>query len=150
MELHDCDAGESLIRNALECTVEVLTLRGAPYSLEWADSVYAKVIAYNIYGDSEVSDAGNGAIIITSPYAPLDLAETVSARTASSITFTWSEGLKNGGSAVVDYRISNGNSEVLASNIVEKTYTATGLTFGVTYDFKVEAQNEFGYSVYSD
>lgn len=100
LELHDCDGGESTIRNAQECTVEVLTLMATPYKLEWGDSVYTKLIAYNKYGDSELSEAGNGAIIITFPDAPVDLVETVASRTASSITFTWSDGLKDGGSSI--------------------------------------------------
>jgi hypothetical protein len=35
----------------------------------------------------------------------------------------------------------------LASNVVSTSYTATGLTFGQTYNFKVEARNGFGYSI---
>jgi hypothetical protein len=100
LELHDCDGGELTIKSAQECTVEVITLMDTPYKLEWGDSVYTKVIAYNKYGDSELSEAGNGAIIITYPDAPVDLEETVASRTASSITFTWSDGLKDGGSSI--------------------------------------------------
>ena len=29
-------------------------------------------------------------------------------------------------------------------------YLVTGLTYGNTYEFKVEARNEYGYSVYSE
>jgi hypothetical protein len=126
----------------------------APYSLTWGTSVYAQVVAYNVYGDSLTSVAGNGAIIYTYADAPLDLAETVAARTSSSITFTWSEGADNGGSSVIDYRVSYddavGTFVELASNIVATTYTATGLTYGLTYTFRVEARNAFGYSAYSD
>jgi hypothetical protein len=152
LELNDCDAGEVIISDAKQCTVLVSTLKDAPYSLDWGTSIFAKVVAYNIYGDSEISEAGNGAIIITYADAPLDLIETISARTSSSITFTWSEGLLNGGSTVTDYRVSYENSgvyEILASNLVLKTYTAVGLNYGETYKFKVEAQNGFGYSDYS-
>jgi hypothetical protein len=126
----------------------------APYSLAWGTSVHAKVVTYNVYGDSLTSDAGNGAIIYTYADAPLDLTETIAARTSSTITFTWSEGADNGGSSVIDYRVSYDNAVgtfvVLASNVVGTTYTATGLNYGLIYTFHVEARNEFGYSAYSD
>jgi hypothetical protein len=133
--------------------VLVSTLMNAPYSLTWGSSIYAKVVAYNIYGDSVISDAGNGAVIITYADAPLNLAETVSARTASTITFTWSEGEEYGGSPVTDYRVSidDGTGYVyLATGIVDTEYTATSLNYGQTYKFKVEAQNGFGYSSFSE
>ena len=37
----------------------------------------------------------------------------------------------------------------LASGVTDLTYTATGLTFGTTYEFKVESRNSYGYSDYS-
>jgi hypothetical protein len=49
--------------------------------LPWGSNIYAKVLATNIYGDSELSDEGHEAIILTIPDAPINLAETVSART---------------------------------------------------------------------
>ena len=52
------------------CTIQVSKLRAEPFSLEWGTSVYAKIIAINIYGDSVISEPGNGAIIITNPDTP--------------------------------------------------------------------------------
>jgi hypothetical protein len=85
----------------------------------------------------------------------MDLVETVSARTATSITFSWTEGENNGGSPVTDYRVSRYFVEVsdfvvLATGITVQNYLSTGLTAGVAYKFKVEAQNEFGYSEMSE
>jgi len=37
------------------------------------DSVYVKVIAANVYGDSVYSDVGNGAVIWIVPEAPINL-----------------------------------------------------------------------------
>jgi hypothetical protein len=55
---------------------------------------------------------------------------------------------------VFDYRVSFDNAvgvySVLADSILITTYTATGLTYAQTYKFKVEAQNAYGYSAYSD
>ena len=112
-----------------------------PFSLAWGSSVVTKVVAYNLYGDSLLSESGNGAVIITYADAPLNLQETVSERTKSSITFSWTEGFKNGGSPVTDYRVNyDGASGVfseLATGVVLTQYKATGLTAGKTYKFKV-------------
>jgi hypothetical protein len=50
----------------------------APFNHEWGASITAKVIAMNIYGDSEYSELGNGATIITYADAPTDLIEDLS------------------------------------------------------------------------
>jgi hypothetical protein len=55
----------------------------------WGSSVYAKVIAINVYGKSAQSESGNGAIIITYPDAPLEFIENYSLRTATNLGFTW-------------------------------------------------------------
>lgn len=105
-----------------------------PYSLPWGSNVYAKVTAYNIYGDSLVSEAGYEAIILTIPDAPVNLEETIEARTDNSITFTWSPGSADGGAPVLDYRINYDQASdsyiVLDEEITETSYTATQLTQG--------------------
>jgi len=46
------------------CSVSLTTLKAAPYSLVKGDSVYAKIISVNAYGDSATySVAGFGAVI---------------------------------------------------------------------------------------
>lgn len=60
---------------ATTCSVPIAALISAPYSLDWGVSVYAKVVAINLYGDSLESVEGNNAIISTSPDKPIDLAE---------------------------------------------------------------------------
>jgi hypothetical protein len=55
--------------------VGVQVLRDAPYSLEWGTSIFVKVVALNVYGSSQKSLEGNGAVITTYPDAPLNLAE---------------------------------------------------------------------------
>jgi hypothetical protein len=50
---------------------------------------------------------------------------------------------------VIDYRIwfkSTGSYAVLATGVTTLTYTASGLTTGTTYTFKVQARNNQGYS----
>jgi trimeric autotransporter adhesin len=91
---------------------------------------------------------------LTYPDAPINLSETIAARSATSISFTWDEGAQNGGTPVLDYRVSSDQSSgayvILAMMVHEKSYTATGLTAGNTYKFKVEARNSYGYSSYSE
>jgi len=53
------------------CTIQVSKLRAEPFSLEWGTGVYAKIMAINIYGNSVISEPGNGAIIITNPDTPI-------------------------------------------------------------------------------
>jgi hypothetical protein len=93
-------------------------------------------------------------VILTYPDAPVNVAETVSARSPTTISFTWSDGTANGGALVEDYRItydqSNDDYVVLASLVNVQTFTATSLTAGQTYKFKIESRNSYGYSAYSE
>ena len=67
------------------CSVPALTLIASPYSHPWGSSIYARVVAINIYGDSEVSEEGNGAIIVTKPDPPINFVEDYPLRTKSTI-----------------------------------------------------------------
>lgn len=55
----------------------------------------------------------------------------------------WTDGASNGGSIVIDYRVSydqgsgSGSMSVLAAGLTTKSYVATALTPGVTYTFKI-------------
>ena len=73
IELNDCDGSLGLVRDAHSCSVLISTLLNEPFSLTWGSSVVAKVVAYNLYGDSLTSESGNGAVIITYADAPLNL-----------------------------------------------------------------------------
>jgi len=85
------------------CVVPKLSLRSSPFDLPWGSSIYVKVVAFNLYGDSPESLVGNGAVILTNPDAPLDLVEVYSERKATSLGLSWTEGEANGGSPVLDY-----------------------------------------------
>lgn len=69
-------------------------------------SVYARVLATNAVGSSAYSNAGNGAVITMSyaPDAPQLLIRS-NLTTTTTITFTWSDGLSNGGQPIIDYLI---------------------------------------------
>jgi hypothetical protein len=139
----------------LSCQIPATILNAAPFSLAWGDSVYAIVTATNIYGNSLASNEGNGGIIVRIPDAPLSLLEDETQRTATTLGLVWTNGVENGGLAILDYRInialeSDGIYSVLASNIQSQQYLAETLTPGVTYKFTVEARNSHGYSALSD
>ena len=52
LELNSCDGADpTIVANTL-CSVPILTLRSAPFNLAWGSLIYAKVIAYNVYGNS--------------------------------------------------------------------------------------------------
>jgi len=49
-------------------------------------------MATNSYGDSNVSQKGNGAKILTNPDAPVFLSENYQGRTATTLGLVWQEG----------------------------------------------------------
>jgi len=88
------------------------------------------------------------------PDAPVSLANVPAQTTGTQIGLTWSAGSNNGGTPVIDYRVSfNGGSgsvyTTIESNIVTLPYIAVSLTPGTTYSFIVQSRNAFGYSPFS-
>lgn len=81
-------------------------INGSPYLKAWGSSIYAKVSATNVYGTSTYSTAGNGAIIVTVPDAPVSVSNNPGVTTVNKVGIVWSSGYSNGGLSVLDYRIS--------------------------------------------
>ncbi|MEI6370290.1 MAG: hypothetical protein WCO49_11370 [Nostocales cyanobacterium ELA608] len=98
--LTDCDGSKAQIITDTNCTVPISKLRTAPYNLPWGASIYAKVVATNFYGSSAVSEAVNGAIILTIPDAPKGIIEDLSLKSGTTISFSWINGEKDGGAPV--------------------------------------------------
>jgi hypothetical protein len=88
---------------AVTCTVAVQAFRTAPFGLDWGASIFAKVVAINVYADSPESAEANGALITTYPDPPTDLLEVYSERTKSSLGIEWTAPVFTGGVAVDDY-----------------------------------------------
>lgn len=105
-EMNDCDGSIGDNKANTECTIPKLTFRGEPFNLQWGYSIYAYVIAYNLYGDSAPSPVGNGAMILVIPDAPLNLEEVYADRTATTLGMQWVEGPADGGAPVLDYQIT--------------------------------------------
>ena len=138
----NCDGTNNAVILAQTCFVPISRLRANPYNIEWGGSIYVKVTAYNLIGASPESLEGNGAVILATPDPPVDLANNAAVTSATKIGLTWSEAAENGGTPVLDYRISMYNTnlatyEVVQSGIVPKSYTITGLTAGNAYKVKV-------------
>ncbi len=101
-----------------------------------------------------MSPAGNGATIIIVPDAPTNLANVPTVTSATQVGLTWQTGLSTGGTAIVSYVLSYDQGintyVVLNSTITSTGYVATGLVAGTTYNFKVQANNGYGLSAYSN
>jgi hypothetical protein len=146
-----CDGLSASVISNSQCTVPLSKLTASPYNLLKGYSIFAQVIATNQYGDSIISQPGNGGVIVLVPDAPISLANNPTITNKVAIGITWADGISDGGAAVIDYRISydqsTGNYIVLESGITTKTYTTTvTLTSGRTYKFKIESRNTVGYS----
>jgi hypothetical protein len=102
-ELTTCNGSNSAIVSALSCTVPVNLLRTSPFSLEWGSSIWAKITVTNIIGTTAYSAPGNGAIMLTSSDAPLELKNVPEITTGSQIGLIWTDGLVSGGAPVEDY-----------------------------------------------
>ena len=102
-ETTHCDMSSS---TEVTCTVPVTALRAEPFNLDWGTSVYTKVIATNLYGDSLVSEAGNGAVITTTPDVPTNVAEVYEQRTKSTLGLSWVAPVFTGGAVIEDYRVN--------------------------------------------
>ena len=72
--LPTCDGKQSDIIVALTCSVPIATLMASPYNLPWGSSIHAIITSTNAYGTSIDSAAGNGAVILIVPDAPVSFA----------------------------------------------------------------------------
>ena len=147
----ECDGTSAdVIANTI-CHVSLSNLIVPPYSLVMNEEVYAKIIAYNVYGDSPFSEPGNNGLVKLVPDAPVNLANDPTVTDDTRIKITWEDGPSDGGDAVLDYSIyydqATGSDTfvLLDTNIATQHYTTTvTLNAGSTYAFKVTARNTVG------
>jgi hypothetical protein len=88
-----------------------------------------------------VSLDGNGAIIIVVPSAPVNL-QKLDTTSATQISLDWDKGHTNGGSSVIDFRVSYDQAAddwiILEDNILTQDYsTSLALDEGAIYKFKL-------------
>jgi hypothetical protein len=85
--------------------VPVSAFKAAPFELAWGSEVWARVKAWNYYGNYGFSASGNGAVITTYPDAPTTLVERYADRDTYVLGLTWADAAFNGGAVIEDYRI---------------------------------------------
>jgi len=137
-----------------QCAVALATLQAEPFNINVGYSIYIKVIAKNEYGTSQISDPGNGAIMVSVPDKPFLVMNDATITSDSKIGIFWFDGATNGGSPIVDYKImwdqSIGYWVSLVEGLTDRVYqTSSTLLKGRTYSFRVYARNSVGYSVAS-
>jgi hypothetical protein len=74
-----------------------------------------------------MSASGNGAVILTVPEPPIAISNVPEITNFNTIGLSWLEGLNNGGTSVIDYRVSYNMGSgtkfyTLESNIVTLPY----------------------------
>ena len=113
-----------------------------------------ELTAHNFYGDSPVSNVGNGAKIVYPPDAPLSLSDNPLVTNAMQVGLTWTDGVSDGGTVIIDYQVQYKVDNVwvtIATGIKPKSYTTTlSLVAGQSYWFRVISTNSVGTSLESD
>ena len=127
---------------ATTCTATGLT-NGTAY--------YFKIAAINAAGTGTASSASSGVTPFTVPGAP---AAPTGTSANASVALSWSAPASNGGSAVTGYQVQVSTSAAgsyasaagctSAATSASTTCTATGLTNGTAYYFKIAAINAAG------
>jgi len=108
-ETTNCDGvNNSSVVSSRTCTISANVLRASPFSLTTGTSVKAKLIAFNIIGDSAESAIGSGAVMPIPPTvasAPLVLARNEAITSQTQVAFTWQPPSSNGYRTILDYTI---------------------------------------------
>lgn len=104
------------------CNVPLSSLTSPPYNLNLGSSIDVKVIAYNVYGDSDYSAVGSGDFIVLVPDAPIQLANMPDVTNVLQIGLQWQDGSSDNGKLVEDYTVSYDQSTGVWVNLI------TGLT----------------------
>lgn len=104
-ELTSCDGSDAQIVSDTQCAIPLTTLITSPFDLEKDDQVYVRVTASNLYGESEISNIGSGAVIVLVPDAPLTLNDVPEVTLQDRIGLAWTDGVADGGTPIIDYQI---------------------------------------------
>ena len=114
------------------CDIPLSTLTAAPYNLLKGYSIFAYVIATNVYGSSPQSEFGNGGVIVLIPDAPINLADDISVTSRSVIQFTWSPAASDGGTDIIDYTITYDESVDNLGTVLKTGHTSLTYTTSIT------------------
>ena len=106
LEDDNCYAFSAAVVAGRKCWIPLDVLTSPPFSLIKGNSVHAKILATNMYGDSPLSIEGNGAVMIIVPDAPINLGNDLAVTNKYKIGIVWDPGFSDGGTEVLDYRVS--------------------------------------------
>ena len=113
-----------------------------------------KVLASNLAGDSSATETVSFTAA-EAPGAPTSIVR-LSYDSQPSIKIGWTAPIDNGGSpTTIDYEVysdnglAQGYSLIVGTTAGATSYTATGLTAGTTYFFRLKTTNEVGTSAFS-
>lgn len=133
---------------ALAASTDASTTRAVSTSAITSGTTYQfAVLAENVHGNGPLGTTLS-ILAATVPGAPASL--TAGTVTSASVQFSWSAPSDDGGSTVTDYSVAwdQGSQaffvELAASTGGATSYTATGLSSGTTYGFRVSATNAVG------
>jgi hypothetical protein len=83
----------------------VSTLLKYPFEIQWGSSIYARVKAYNVIGESSFSVPGNDAVILSVPSAPTNIVNVPEVTSGFEIGLAWFAPTTTGGVEILDYRV---------------------------------------------
>ena len=138
--------------NATGCATNSTTASCTATGLTNGTAYFFKVAAINGAGTGVYSAASSGVTPVTVPGVPASVATTAA---NTQVTVTWTAPA-NGGSAITGYQVQLGTTSggpysntACATNSTTASCTATGLTTGTAYFFRVAAINAVGTGAYS-
>ena len=100
-----CDGSDADTIAQRVCYIPFTEFRNAPFELPWGASIYARVQATNIMGDSPVSASGNGGVITRISDPPANLQSDDGISNAVVIGMNWDAPAEDGGLEILDYRL---------------------------------------------
>jgi len=153
-----CDGSTAAVRAASRCTIPMATLSAAPFSLERGDLVQARARAYNSNGWSVESATNTDGARVRTPPTFMHPPVRDPTSSDSQIVLTWSTLTAEedtGGAAILSYGLewdagtAGASWSALAGFTVRSltpTFTvSTGLTPGHGYQFRLSAENLYGW-----
>lgn len=156
-----CSGTEAAIVSNLRCDIPLTTLRASPFNLVLGDLVRATVAAGNAQGYGLASQVNTeGGTVQTEPAKTVGLTFDAASSSTTAITFTWtapSGTVATGASPITGYYVDGAESAASPAwaqlgqvSAGTESFTATGLTGGVTYVYRVQAVNIHGAGEASD
>jgi titin len=135
--------------NAAGCATTSTTTACTATGLANGTTYFFQVAAINATGTGSYSAASNGVTPAGLPGTPTAVAGTAG---SAQVSLTWTAPASNGGSAITGYQVqiatsatgAYSNAAGCSTTSTTTACTATGLTNGTTYFFKVAAMNAIG------